>query len=71
MGGNIYQSNPYLNPSGGPYSGDMYGGGSGQGDYGLAGDQFEDEPPLLEGKVLLPIGNLALELFTSTTPIKL
>ncbi|XP_008192846.2 protein YIPF5 [Tribolium castaneum] len=47
VSGNIYESNPYLNPSV-PYSGDVYGG-SGQGRaYDGTGGEFEDEPPLLE-----------------------
>ncbi|KYB28176.1 hypothetical protein TcasGA2_TC032928 [Tribolium castaneum] len=47
VSGNIYESNPYLNPSV-PYSGDVYGG-SGQGPaYDGTGGEFEDEPPLLE-----------------------
>lgn len=62
MSGNIYESNPYLNPST-PYSGDIYGG---SGQEGKGGD-FEDEPPLLEGKILWAIGkwNKNLSLFTS------
>jgi hypothetical protein len=52
VSGNIYESNPYLNPTV-PYSGDVYGG-SGQEvrDYNAPGGEFEDEPPLLEGKIL-------------------
>jgi hypothetical protein len=48
VSGNIYESNPYLNPTV-PYSGDVYGG-SGQEvrDYNAPGGEFEDEPPLLE-----------------------
>jgi len=46
--GNIYESNPYLNPSV-PHSGGLYdGSGQGVGDYDVPGREFEDEPPLLE-----------------------
>ncbi|XP_044254290.1 protein YIPF5 [Tribolium madens] len=48
VSGNIYGSNPYLNPSV-PHSGDVFGGsGPAGGAYEGAGGDFEDEPPLLE-----------------------
>lgn len=43
---NIYGGNPYLNPTSG-YGANFYTPSSGQ-NFGTA-DEFEDEPPLLEG----------------------
>lgn len=50
----MYDSNPYLNPSSpSNYQGSIFTPTESIAGHYASGENFEDEPPLLEGKIIL------------------